>query len=537
MKRIKLSVKMIGAFVIVSLVTMLIGSIGIIKIREINNNDKEMYEVSTKPLGDIAEIAVLFQKTRGVIRDIIIDKYMFNRDIAKHLENIKENDKIGVADLERFEKTIKSEEVRREYDQMKIELGKYFQMMEKLMGWINEGKKDEACAYMRSDVSQQADKVQASFDKLIVITINQAKHKSNENTSTAEGAAWFTLIASALGTLLAIGFGIFLSISITRPLNRVMAGLSESSNQVAAASSQVSSSSQSLAEGASEQASSIEETSSSTEELSAMTKQNAGNAQQAKAMMAEATGIVDEVNRHMEQMVASIQEITNSSTETSKIIKTIDEIAFQTNLLALNAAVEAARAGEAGAGFAVVADEVRNLAMRAAEAAKHTNNLIENTVNAVNKGGAITAATQDAFRRNVEIAMKVNSLVNEIEAASNEQASGIDQINRAVNEMSKVVQNVASNAEESAAASEEMNAQAEAMKTHVQELALVIGGNGEGRGNGNHASGGNNYLNISRKALSIVSRKGPDTIPVQKGPRIVNPEQVIPMEEGSFKEF
>ena len=156
-----------------------------------------------------------------------------------------------------------------------------------------------------------------------------------------------------------------------------------------------------------------------------MTSQNADNARQAKTMMGEAQQIVESVNQHMGQMAGAIGEITKSSEETGKIIKTIDEIAFQTNLLALNAAVEAARAGEAGAGFAVVADEVRNLAMRASEAAKNTSALIENTIKAVKKGNELTLATQEAFKRNVGISGKIGKLIDEIAAASQEQAQGV----------------------------------------------------------------------------------------------------------------
>ena len=172
-----------------------------------------------------------------------------------------------------------------------------------------------------------------------------------------------------------------------------------------------------------------------------------------------------------------MQEISKASEETSKIIKTIDEIAFQTNLLALNAAVEAARAGEAGAGFAVVADEVRNLAMRAADAAKNTAALIEGTVKKVSDGTALVKTTNDAFKEVAGSTAKVGELVGEIAAASTEQAQGIEQVNIAVTEMDKVTQQNAATAEESASASEELNAQAEEMKSFVADLAAMVGGN------------------------------------------------------------
>ena len=179
---------------------------------------------------------------------------------------------------------------------------------------------------------------------------------------------------------------------------------------------------------------------------------------------------MDRVNNQINTMTSSIMEVTQSSEETSKIIKTIDAIAFQTNLLALNAAVEAARAGEAGSGFAVVADEVRSLAMRSAEAAKNTSGLIENTISSVRKSRDLTQQTQEAFQENVKISGKIGTLIDEIAAASEEQARGINQISEAMEAVDRVVQKAASSAEESAAASEEMNSQAEQMKHFVIEL-------------------------------------------------------------------
>ncbi|MCF8143283.1 MAG: MCP four helix bundle domain-containing protein [Deltaproteobacteria bacterium] len=291
-----------------------------------------------------------------------------------------------------------------------------------------------------------------------------------------KSSSWIMVVGLIAAVILGALIALFLTRSITGPIRRIIQGLNNGSDQVASASHQVSSGSQSLAEGAAEQAASIEETSSSLEEMASMTKKNAENADEARTMMGEAGQIVDKVNQHMGDMLSAIEEITRSSEETGKIIKTIDEIAFQTNLLALNAAVEAARAGEAGAGFAVVADEVRNLALRAADAARNTSDLIENTIKAVKNGNELTHTTQEAFRDNMEISRKVGGLVDEISAASNEQAQGIEEINKAVTEMDKVVQQVAANAEESASASEEMSAQAEQMQAYVAQLVGMVGG-------------------------------------------------------------
>jgi methyl-accepting chemotaxis protein len=211
-----------------------------------------------------------------------------------------------------------------------------------------------------------------------------------------------------------------------------------------------------------------------------MTKHNADNASAADNLMKQSRQMVDRANGSMTELTQSMVDISKASDETSKIIKTIDEIAFQTNLLALNAAVEAARAGEAGAGFAVVANEVRNLAMRAAEAAKNTSALIEGTVKKVKEGSELVERTNTAFSEVSKSAAKVGDLVAEIAAASGEQAQGIVQVNKAVSEMERVTQQSAANAEESAAAGEELTAQAEQLKRYVGDLNVLIGGKASG---------------------------------------------------------
>ena len=303
---------------------------------------------------------------------------------------------------------------------------------------------------------------------------------ASQNMVELSGAAhairnFILLVGAGFLALTILGVLVFAR-SISLPINRIVTLLNAGSDEVASASGQVSGASQSLAEGASEQAAAIEETSSSLEAMASMTRQNADNAGQADQLMRSANDIVGQASHEMEELTVSMGEISNASEETQKIVKTIDEIAFQTNLLALNAAVEAARAGEAGAGFAVVADEVRNLAIRAAEAARNTSDLIQGTAGRIQNGVGLVETTNKAFHEIAEASGKVSDLVAEIAAASKEQAQGVEQINNAISEMDKVVQNNAATAEESASASEEMNAQAEQLKAIVEQLAAIVSG-------------------------------------------------------------
>ncbi len=207
-----------------------------------------------------------------------------------------------------------------------------------------------------------------------------------------------------------------------------------------------------------------------------MTKKSSETAHHAAMLSAEAHKSAAQGNLAMGKMSVAINEIHKSATDTAKIIRVIDEIAFQTNLLALNTAVEAARAGEAGKGFAVVADEVRNLAMRSAEAAKNTANLIESSVNSAKNGVAIATQVAGMLDGITTAAFKVNGLVEEMAATSKEQAQGIDQVNKAVYEMDKVTQSNAASAEESASAAEELNSQAQQVLNVVKELNTLASG-------------------------------------------------------------
>ncbi len=334
---------------------------------------------------------------------------------------------------------------------------------------------------------------------------NQENVVASLNRSSKLTMQIITLVGGMI-VLVTLIMTVMITRSITKPINQVVEGLQDSAGQVAAASGQVSSASQSLAQGTSDQAAGIEETSASIEEMASMTKHNAENANQANTMMIDTSQVVNEANRSMGELTESMKEISSASEETAKIIRTIDEIAFQTNLLALNAAVEAARAGEAGAGFATVADEVRNLALRAADAARNTTDLIEGTVKKIKIGSEIVGRTNEAFSKVSTGAKKVGEIIGEIKAASYEQSQGIEQINKAITEMEKVVQKNAANAEESASASEEMNAQAETLKGFVRQLTSLVGDRTNNKGLDNGPIGRDDLQFIEMKGEPVSDR-------------------------------
>ena len=260
--------------------------------------------------------------------------------------------------------------------------------------------------------------------------------------------------------------------TIADKLNHTILQISQSSAQVASGSNQVSGGAQALSQGATEQASSVEELSASINEISQKVQQNAEYAHKANDMAGFVGNEMQKSNEKMQEMIQAMNNISSCSDEISKIIKTIEDIAFQTNILALNAAVEAARAGSAGKGFAVVADEVRNLAGKSAEASKNTSALIENSLRAVENGTLIADETAASLLNTVKGVEEVAGIIGQISEASGNQAEAIAQITLGIDQISNVVQTNSATAEESAAASQELSNQSQLMKDLVGTFRL-----------------------------------------------------------------
>ena len=341
-----------------------------------------------------------------------------------------------------------------------------------LAGDASGKEKFDALVKRSEALTTDLDAMNMNFTNVLMVRLNDFMRDSAYQRDINAGIVIVVVIIALIFT------AVMIRRSIRKPLQRVAVSVNEGAVNVADASRQVAGAGQSLSEGASNQASAIEETSSSLTEMAAMIKQNALNASETDKLMKKNTNeVLRQANEAMERLSKSIDDISGASESTRRIIKTIDEIAFQTNLLALNAAVEAARAGEAGAGFAVVADEVRALAMRAADAAKETTNLIDNTIQTVNQGKEFALAAQSTFAQNLELSNKATTLVGEIATASNEQASGIEQMNSAMASIEQVVQQIAAHAEETASASEELNAQSDSMRGIAEDLVKMLGMN------------------------------------------------------------
>lgn len=519
-KNLKIRQKLVTCFILLAVVTGVVGLFGIYTMNTINSQSENMYNNNLVPSQKLANIQYALEDVRA---NQLLAIYERNPEtIQTRLDAISAAVERDNTLLKEYEATIQDSENQTLYTKITESLASYREIRNANLELVKAQKYDEALAGL-SKVSQTRETVNKDLQTLIDYNTKLSEEILAQNTANFQIQTTLMIIFIVVGIALAVGLGLMVANMISNPLKRmvasaeqiangnldvdvkidsrdevgelgmafekmtnhindVMTNIDSAAEQVSAGSKQIADSSMGLAQGATEQASSIEQLTASIEEISSQTRINADNANQANELAELTKENAIQGNIEMKHMLQSMEEINESSANISKIIKVIDEIAFQTNILALNAAVEAARARQHGKGFAVVAEEVRNLAARSADAAKETTRMIEGSIKKVNEGTKIATKTAESLNKIVDDVAKVSNIVGNIAAASNEQAIGISQINQGVMQVSEVVQTNSATSEESAAASEELSSQAELLREQAERFTLKKSGNYAYRG-------------------------------------------------------
>jgi len=416
--------KLYAGFGILAFIVMILGSIGIYSTYTLNDSVGKISNQYLPGVRHLANMNTFLTSLDGLESQLTSGRISIEKrkEIYSEIEdfNGRLNDAMG-----KYEQLPHTEAEAAEYAEFKDTLSRWklahSEFLSKSKEYDRNITNEELAPELMNIVVDQAINVNYGIYREASRELREITQTNSSLADTESAAAGSTgiflgsvsLIALLIGSVLAIVLGYMITKSINKALARIISGLASGSEEVDYASNQLSEASQEMAEGASEQAASLEQTSSSLEEMSAQIKQTAQNAGEAERSMRETQPLVDSGVSAMKRMNEAMKEIEVSSTETSKIIKTIDEIAFQTNLLALNAAVEAARAGEAGKGFAVVAEEVRNLARRSAEAAKNTSDLIAKSQNSSGKGTKVAEEVSTNLTKIAESVSDVSTLVVE----------------------------------------------------------------------------------------------------------------------------
>ena len=506
----KIRLKLISCFMVIAVLTAIVGISGVINMRNINRRSEDMYNNNFIPTQNLKEIQIQLQ---NVCANQILAVYERNSETCSvRLDAINEAVNSNDVLLAEYEKTIHSNENRELYNNVIDALKEYRIVRDENLELVKNKQYDQALATL-DKVTKAREKSDAALQKLIDYDTNEATQAVLQNKNNFEQQSTVMTVVILVSIILAVILGLVVASIISGQLNQlvkvadkiadgdldvsididskdevgilakafmkmadnineVISNINFTAQQVSVGAKQVSDSSIVLSQGAAEQASSVEELTTALEQVASQTRINADNASHSNelAKTVESSALLG--NTQMKEMLHAMQEINLSSANISKIIKVIDEIAFQTNILALNAAVEAARAGQHGKGFAVVAEEVRNLAARSASAAKETTDMIENSIKKAEDGTRIASETAKSLTEIIEGIAKVTNLVSDIANASNEQVAAIEQINQAIIQVSDVVQNNSATSEESAAASEELSTQAQFLKEMVDRFKL-----------------------------------------------------------------
>ena len=557
MKNLKISQKLILSFLILSLITTIVGCTGIYSMIQMKASGTKLYEKQTAPLSVISDLTVNLEHIKSQSREYIVYYKDPNR-LQKIETDIKQYQTQLQKDMKDYAPTISTAASKALFD----EANKMYD--EQLMPALNQiassaqGGDAAGATTQLENFNTVIEKMENNYNQCMVNRINNAKANNDSNNQMADAMITVLIAVMLAGVAGSIAWGIMLARALSRPinemasaaeniaegnlnvaityvsrdeigslanslksaahtlqlyirdisshldliargdltaeisqeyagdfapikdalvtisddLNRALTTISNSAEQVNSGASQMSGGAQELAQGTTEQAGTVEELAAASSDISDKVKENAESVRVMAGYVDEAVAQIGRGNTQMDRMLSAMNDISTSSNEIGKIIKAIDDIAFQTNILALNAAVEAARAGAAGKGFAVVADEVRNLAVKAADAAKQTTALIDDSVQNVQHGTEMANSTAKALNDAAEKIHLVGETIAKVSSASDGQALAIRQITIGVEQVSSVVQTNSATAEESAAASEELSAQADMLLGLVNHFRL-----------------------------------------------------------------
>src|SRR5499427_3985042 len=441
----------------------------------LNDRVSELANVSGRSLQLAGEVQYLAANIKADQRQVIILAAKQETNALKDQVRTLENDtQVLLRKLDEISRVSGRSDVRSTADEAKTVMQAWFSN-----DWRKTRELAEKTQTLEAVDASEAGR--AALDRagsLAAAIVSMESEKFQENNEQAKDAyralQMLSLVTLIVGIAVAAGVG-YIVHTVYATLKVAAGKLSAGAEMVMAAAGQMSGSSQSLSQSATEQAASLEETSASVEELALMTRKNADATTEVVGHLKEVDTRAMESNQALHDMVAAMAGIQDSSRQVSKIIKTIDEIAFQTNILALNAAVEAARAGAAGMGFAVVADEVRSLAHRSAQAAQDTTALISESISRAQSGTGSVERLTTSIASITQSVANVKRLADDVSVASRQQSAGIEQVSRAIIELEKSTQAIAGTAEEGAAASEELTAHSETVMGVVGQLEVLVG--------------------------------------------------------------
>ncbi len=473
-----MSAKLIGGFLVMGLILLVGGLVGVMGISWVASDLSTFSDNRTPGMHHLATLSevqwTILAQDQSLLAPEVADNAAEKERLLGSIEQARSRCEEAWKNYAGLAKAPEEETVWKNLDPVWQAWRKSQQDFGQL---LREGKRDEALALFAGPLDKFSNEVEHLLQQL---SDTHLKLAADAGQASRGQALWLKIIASvgtAFGIAIALVIGTFLARSISKPIRKIIASLTETSGQFAEAAGQIAMSSNQLAQATSTQASLVEETFSIMGELTSSNRTHEEQIRKLAKNTHDAGVVRTAMTNSIKEAEKAMGVIKKTSEETSAVLKTIEIISFQTNLLALNASVEAARAGDAGAGFAVVADEVRNLAMHSADAAKNTTTLIQSAVNAIYKGGELVEQASAGFNGYNENALKFEAIMYEAADLLGGQAGRFEQINRAIGEINRVVQNNASSAEEAAAAAEEMMSQAESMKQYVRELTGLIEGN------------------------------------------------------------